>query len=1379
MKRFLLLFLILSSGISYAQLTTGDIAFVGYNADGNDNIAFVALTTINSGEVIIFEDNEWNGTAFIDTNEGAFSWTATLTVVAGTIVLIDNIGSGTITASTGTVVDASTLSPSRGTNRGISGGDEVIYAYQGSASAPTFITAVASGGFSVANGALPANLTEGTNAISFQSLDDDADIAIYNAARNNQISIAAYRTPINTPSNWIAQDGTGDQSIDLIAPDVPFSTASFSVSSGDTTPPTVTNVSLVSATSIEVTFSESVTSPTATSLSNYTISGSATISSITYNDGTRKATLTTSTLTDGIGYTITASNIADQSANIMPSTFTSSTLIFNSTTPALVITEIMYNAKNVPEADVLEFIEIYNTTSSVVQAGGLKIKDGGNFDFTLPEVAIPANGFLLLATDKTGAELFYTGKTFIDLPVTGNVLSNGGELIELRNSLNQVIDGLTYDDVAPWPTDADEKGYSLQLYKTDFDNSIGSNWGVASEVVGTLSGTTIFASPGSFTAVASPISFATESITVQESVGNVTINLSIAFSDLASESTMEVAVVGGTGVVTTDYTFATQNVVFPANDATARSISFTVVDNAAATQDKYVVLALRNPVNASLGAIKKFIVFIKDNDRAPIAPSNALTVNYTSNYKVLESGSSAEISAYDPSSKRLFVVNSLLNKMEILDLTNPSAITRISTINMTPYGAGLNSIAVKNGIVAVAVENVAEAIGKVAFFNTDGVHQVSVDAGNLPDMVTFSPDGKYVLTANEAQPIFYTPTLNDPEGSITIVDISAGIANLTQANVTQVNFNAFDSQLAALKSQGVRIFGPGSSVSQDLEPEYITISADSKKAYVTLQENNALAVINLETKAVTNIFPLGYKDHLLAENSFDASDVSGEVFFGTWKVKGMYNPDAIAYFESAGNAYVITANEGDARVYTGLNEETTFASLNLDATAFPDADILKNNSALGRLTVTNAYGDTDNDGDFDEVYVYGARSFTIWNAATGAKVFDSGNQLERITAEDATWGPFFNANNSTGTPAKKNRSDNKGPEPEGVAVASINGKQYAFIALERIGGVATYDITNPAAPVFVSYDNNRSNPVTATNDFGAEGILYISAKDSPNGTALVVLSNEISATVSVYTLEGIVNVETPVATAATARSSAGFTANWNAVSGASGYQLDVSTDNFATFVAGYNAKAISSTSEIVSGLNTNATYQYRVRAVSGINVSENSSTIVAVTLPTAPVATAFSNLTGVSFTANWNAVTGATGYRLDVSDDEFVTFVAGFENKAVTGTSAAVTGLTDGTSYAYRLRAEAGENTSANSNVIEVIITGVEEQPSLQFEVYPNPATGELFFVTPLDFELLTLTGTRVKSGKKQLSVRIGDLNEGLYILKDAQGRSAKIVIKQ
>ena len=622
---------------------------------------------------------------------------------------------------------------------------------------------------------------------------------------------------------------------------------------------------------------------------------------------------------------------------------------------------------------------------------------------------------------------------------------------------------------------------------------------------------------------AQTVSFTSERTLAKETDGTLAIPVSITSAGSQATS-VQISIADGNAIAGVDYTFTNQTLNFAANSTASQNVSITILDNIEPNRDKYLVLQLGTVTNGTLGSIRLHTVFIKDNDRTPINPSNALNLTYTGNYKVPESGSSAEISAYDPTSKRLFVVNSLKNKMEILDLTTPSAIVRISTIDMAPYGAGLNSIATKNGIVAIAIENVGTANGVIAFFDVNGVLLKSVVAGNLPDMITFTADGKSVLTANEGQPISYTPTLSDPEGSITMVDLSsvatpADVANITQANVTQINFYAFDSQMASLKSQGVRIFGPGSTVSQDLEPEYIAVSADSKKAYVTLQENNAMAIVDLVAKQVTSVLPLGYKDHNLPENAFDASDVSGDVFLINWKVKGMYMPDAIAYFEVAGTPYVITANEGDAREYPGITDEVTVGSLTLDATAFPNVASLKLNSALGRLNVTNKLGDTDGDGDFDELYAFGARSFTIWNATNGARIFDSGAQFERITAEDPIWAPFFNANNSTGNPARKNRSDNKGPEPEGVVVASIGNKQYAFIALERIGGVMTYDVTNPANPVFVGYDNKRSNPAAATDDLGPEGIIFISAADSPTGKPLVLLSNEISGTISVYSVD--------------------------------------------------------------------------------------------------------------------------------------------------------------------------------------------------------------------------------------------------------------------
>jgi len=483
--------------------------------------------------------------------------------------------------------------------------------------------------------------------------------------------------------------------------------------------------------------------------------------------------------------------------------------------------------------------------------------------------------------------------------------------------------------------------------------------------------------------------------------------------------------------------------------------------------------------------------------------------------------------SYDASTKRLYVANSVGGKLDILSLANPAAITAIASINISTYG-GINSVYARNGLVACAIENSnPQANGSVVFFDQNGVFQKQVTVGALPDMITFSPDGRYVLTANEGEPnAAYTV---DPEGSVSVIDVSGGIAGLTQANVTTATFTAYNSQAAALRAQGIRIYGglaaTPSTVAQDLEPEYVAVSANSQTAYITLQENNGMAVLDLATKQITAIRPVGYSDLRQAGHSIDASDQTADVLLANWPVKGMRQPDAVAAFEVNGTAYLLTANEGDARDYAGFSEQvrlgTTSASAPyvLDPTAFPNAALLKNNNVLGRLNVTNRLGDTDGDGDFDEIYAYGGRSFSIYNASSGAEVHDSGNLLERVTATDATYGAIFNASNSYGeVPTRKNRSDDKGPEPEGVTTGRIGNNLYAFVSMERVGGVLVFNINNPAAPVFELYMNNRS--LTAgTGDLGPEGIVFISAADSPTGQPLLLLANEVSSTVAVYNIQ--------------------------------------------------------------------------------------------------------------------------------------------------------------------------------------------------------------------------------------------------------------------
>lgn len=480
----------------------------------------------------------------------------------------------------------------------------------------------------------------------------------------------------------------------------------------------------------------------------------------------------------------------------------------------------------------------------------------------------------------------------------------------------------------------------------------------------------------------------------------------------------------------------------------------------------------------------------------------------------------AEIVEYDPRTRQLFVVNLDTNSIDVLDINNPHAPFRSFSIDLTPFGAHPNSVSVDKGEVAVAVEAVVKTDpGKVVFFDTNGRFLSAVTVGALPDMLTYTPDGRTVLVANEAEPNSYNAATSvDPEGSVSIIDVKHGAARITQANVITAGFTQFNS---AILDPSIRIFGPNATVAQDLEPEYITVSHDSKTAWVTLQEANAIGVLNIHARQFTKLVGLGFKDHSLPGNAFDASDRDGPsntglVNIANWPVFGMYQPDAIASFRYRSETYLITANEGDSRDYPGFNEEVRVSSLTLDPTAFPNGAALKTNAQLGRLTVTSTKGNTDGDNDFDQLYVLGARSFSIRNAS-GGLIFDSGDQFEQITAQANPAG--FNSSNDSNA-SFDTRSDNKGPEPEGVAVGELFGRTFAFICLERIGGIMVYDITDPFAPRFVQYVNNRNfsgNPATGTaGDLGPEGIVFIPGSDSPTHKPLLVTASEISGTTTVY-----------------------------------------------------------------------------------------------------------------------------------------------------------------------------------------------------------------------------------------------------------------------
>ncbi|CCI02611.1 choice-of-anchor I family protein [Microcystis aeruginosa] len=494
--------------------------------------------------------------------------------------------------------------------------------------------------------------------------------------------------------------------------------------------------------------------------------------------------------------------------------------------------------------------------------------------------------------------------------------------------------------------------------------------------------------------------------------------------------------------------------------------------------------------------------------------ASALNITRLSSLGNTTNNFGAEIPAYDPASRKLFVIGPN-NRLDIADISNPASPIRLPSIDLSSYGAGVNSVAIKNGIVALAMEaNPITNNGSVVFFNTNGVFQSQVTVGALPDMLTFTPDGNRVLVANEGE----ARGASNPNGSVSIIDLSTGVLKPT---VNTATFTSFNGQENTLRNQGVRIF-PGQTVSQDVEPEYITVSDDGTTARVSLQENNAIAIVDIVNAQVTSILPLGVKNFNAPGNGFDPSDRDGVVFGGAtnspavrinnWLVFGLYQPDTIATVTIAGQTYLITANEGDTR-----NESRRVSTLTLDPNAFPNAAQLQLAQNLGRLDVSSIDG-LNAQGQYSQLFAYGGRSFSIWNVTNGlSQVFDSGDDFEQILAAFSATPLTPSIFNSDGNPSSfDSRSDNRGPEPEGLAVGTVGNRLYTFVGIERAGGFMVYDITNPSHPFFVDYINDWQ-----LGDISPEGLLFIPAADSPNGTPLLIVANEVSRNLAIYSVEPV------------------------------------------------------------------------------------------------------------------------------------------------------------------------------------------------------------------------------------------------------------------
>jgi 2',3'-cyclic-nucleotide 2'-phosphodiesterase (5'-nucleotidase family) len=510
--------------------------------------------------------------------------------------------------------------------------------------------------------------------------------------------------------------------------------------------------------------------------------------------------------------------------------------------------------------------------------------------------------------------------------------------------------------------------------------------------------------------------------------------------------------------------------------------------------------------------------------------TNALNVTSIGSYFSGFGAGSAEVVTYDKSSQQLFVMVNAedgngdpIGLIQVVDFSDPTAPVIVDTLDVTaevPAFGAMNSLAIHNGVLAVAIESDPKSDnGHIVFLNTaDGSVLNVVEVGALPDMAVFTPDGTKLLVANEGE----RDGAIDAPGSVSLIDLSNGVEN---AAVTTTGFAAFDGQEDALRDQGVRIT-PGKSASVDLEPEYITISKDGTKAFVTIQEANTVAEYDITgtTPVLERFVPLGYVDHSLAGNESDFSDRDGDGTGGSSlpalqlslaPIKGLLMPDAVATWTVGGTTYFATANEGDARSDDSDNVRLSTRDLN-DTVFGADEALLKNEDLAGRLYVSSIDGDTDGNpaNGLEEIYAFGGRGFTIFKQEADGdvvKVFESGGEFQKIIAEQ--FPALFN-NNQTGDDSTfDNRSDDKGPEPEGITVGNVGGRFYAFVGLERQGGVMVYDVTDPENAEFTTY------LPSSTVHLGPEVVVFIEQADSPTGKSLVLTTNEVSGSIEVFEIE--------------------------------------------------------------------------------------------------------------------------------------------------------------------------------------------------------------------------------------------------------------------
>ena len=492
-----------------------------------------------------------------------------------------------------------------------------------------------------------------------------------------------------------------------------------------------------------------------------------------------------------------------------------------------------------------------------------------------------------------------------------------------------------------------------------------------------------------------------------------------------------------------------------------------------------------------------------------------------------EDGLVAEISASVSIGKRLYTItsggSSLVSLSDWTDPSNPRLMQQLDLI-----GFFTTSVATFDNLIAIAAtpanydaSGIPTPESQIRFYSINAAGTLKelavVNTGFLTDSIRFSDDGRQLFVANEGQP--NADYSVDPIGSVSIIKIKGKGRDL-RFSEAEVTFPELNSNGVEMLGDGIRFSGKTGvtlSFGQDAEPEYLAATDDY--LFVTLQENNAVARINLDTNTVEAYIGLGWVDYSKVSVDLDDRDGGFNPIPGQGVI-GLRMADGIAAWEQGDDVYFITANEGDAREYIGYLDERRDSSLGYADVPSRLKLIVNGNDPNEALVLSDNLTDNDPSNDFTfesgsrtgTPVSFGSRSLSLFDGITGELLWDSwmtddigGNSYNTSLQNIAQFAGIYD----------DGRSDDKGVEPESVAVLKYGGRRYVVGALERTtagdktgttpdpvtqgGLLVIYDVTDVNNVDFVTYQQVSRYP---------EGLEVIKASQSPTSRVLLGVSAE-------------------------------------------------------------------------------------------------------------------------------------------------------------------------------------------------------------------------------------------------------------------------------